>query len=99
MAKGQPIKELVAFRKARGLTMDQAAALVVIDGKPSNKASWCEWENGKKIPKPAAMLELERLIGVQPNAFYPRPDGEAFAPAQLALGLCGGIKCQESVTA
>lgn len=99
MAKGQPIKELVEFRKARGLTMDQAASLVVVDGKPSNKASWCEWENGKKIPKPGAMLELERLIGVQPNAFYPRPDGGASLPAQLALGLLGGTPCRESLPA
>jgi transcriptional regulator with XRE-family HTH domain len=88
MAKGVTIVELKRVRIERGLTMEQAGALIRIDGEPTGKATWCGWESGKKVPKPPAMFELERVFGIPPNAFYPRPDGGAVEePAQRALAL------------
>jgi hypothetical protein len=82
-------RKLKAFRIARGLTMEEAGKLIVVGGKPVDRATWHGWESKGKIPKPAWMLELERLVGVQPNDFYPRPDGGVVvaAPAQQALAL------------
>lgn len=81
--------KLKAFRAARGLTMEEAGALIVIDGKPVDRATWHGWETKGKIPKPAWMLELERVVGTEPNDFYPRADGRAVveAPAQRVLAL------------
>lgn len=91
MAKGTTVKELQSARKMHGLTMDEAGARIVIDGEPTSRGTWHGWESGKKIPKPAAMFELERVFGVQPNAFYPRPDAggilRASAASQAALAL------------
>lgn len=66
--------------------MRDAGALIVVDGKPVDGATWHGWERGK-IPKPAWMLEIERLTGIDPNSFYPRPDagGIAAPPLQPAL--------------
>lgn len=82
-------RKLKAFRVARGLTMEEAGGRIVIDGKPVDRATWHGWESKGKIPKPAWMLELERLVGTEPNDFYPRPDGGTVvaAPAQQALAL------------
>jgi hypothetical protein len=82
-------RKLKAFRIARGLTMEEAGKLIVVDGKPVDRATWHGWESKGKIPKPAWMLELERLVGAEPNDFYPRPDGGVVvaAPAQQALAL------------
>lgn len=80
MAKGKPISELRAWRKAHGLTMEQAGARIVVDGRATDKATWCGWELGKKIPKAAAMYQLERVVAIQPNAFYPRPDAGELLP-------------------
>lgn len=87
MTNGQT--KLKAFRRERGLTMELAGELIVVDGKPVDRATWHGWESKGKIPKPAWMLELERVAGVEPNDFYPRPDGGAVAavPAQGALVL------------
>jgi transcriptional regulator with XRE-family HTH domain len=88
MQKGVAGKKLKAFRLERGLTMEQAGAQIVVDGKGADKATWHGWESGKKIPKPAAMLAIERVTAVEPNDFYPRPDaGEIVPPAQAALAL------------
>jgi hypothetical protein len=82
-------QKLKAFRRARGLTMEEAGALIIVEGKPVDRATWHGWESKGKIPKPAWMLELERIVGTEPNDFYPRPDGAAdlAAPAQQALAL------------
>lgn len=82
-------KKLKAFRAARGLTMEEAGAMIVVDGKAVDRATWHGWESKGKIPKPAWMLELERTVGTEPNDFYPRADGLAAvaAPAQQALAL------------
>lgn len=77
-----------SYRKRHGLTVRQAAALIVVEGKAIDHTSWHAWENGKKIPRDKpTMLELERVVGVQPNDFYPRPDavGIESAPVQPAL--------------
>lgn len=91
MAKGTTIVELQAARKARGLTMEEAAALITVGGKPTDRGTWHGWESGRKIPKTSAMYELERVFGVEPNVFYPRPDaGEIMPPAdppQAAFAL------------
>jgi transcriptional regulator with XRE-family HTH domain len=89
MAKGTTITELRAVRKLHGLTMDQAGAAIVVDGEPTSRATWHGWESGRKIPKPAAMFELERVYGIEPNVFYPRPDaGEILrAPLQQQAAL------------
>jgi hypothetical protein len=89
MVKGTNAQQkLRAFRVAHGLTMEEAGALVVVQGKAVDRATWFGWEAKGKIPKPAWMLELERRVGVQPNDFYPRPDGVAVPQAaQGALVL------------
>lgn len=76
-----------SYRKRNALTVREAAARIVIDGKPVDHTSWHAWERGSKTPRdPATMLELERVVGVQPNDFYPRPDaGELASTPQLAL--------------
>lgn len=89
MAKGQTIEPLKLWRSRHGLTMEEAGARIVVDGKPVDRGTWHAWETGKKIPKPAWMHELERVTGVEPNAFYPRPDADEInpsPPAQLAFG-------------
>jgi hypothetical protein len=83
MSKGAPNAKLRAWRSSegtrrgygRGLTMEEAAALVVVDGEPCTKATWHGWESAGKIPKPKWMLALCKLTGLEPNDFYPRPDG------------------------
>jgi transcriptional regulator with XRE-family HTH domain len=66
--------KLKAFRRERGLTMEEAAALIVVAGEAVNKTTWHGWESKGKIPKPLFMLELERAVGTEPNDFYRRPD-------------------------
>lgn len=83
-------RKLKAFRAERGLTLEQAGALIVVDGKPVDKATWHAWETNRKIPKAAWMFELEQLVpGLEPNDFYTRPDGavQPEPPAQAALAL------------
>ena len=77
-----------SWRSREGLTVRQAAARIKVGGKPIDHSSWHAWELGRKTPRdPEIMLELERVVGVQPNDFYPRPDAGGFvsAPAQPAL--------------
>ena len=76
MAKGKPINELKAWRKAAGLTMEAAGARIVVDGTPADKSTWHGWESGRKLPKYEAMLELRRVTGVEPGVFYDRPEGK-----------------------
>lgn len=86
--EGVPVHPLKAWRTARKLTVREAAALIIVDGKAADGATWHAWERGRKIPKPAAMFEIERVTGLDPNQFYPRPDaGGAWPdePAQLQL--------------
>lgn len=87
MVKTAAQKKLKGFRFAHGLTLEDAGALIKVDGKPVDRATWYGWEAKGKIPKPAWMLELERVVGVEPNDFYPRPDASGImrAPAQPAL--------------
>lgn len=82
-------RKLKRFRADHGFTMEEAGSRIVIDGKPVDRATWHGWESTGKIPKPAWMLELERVVGTEPNDFYPRPDGGSVvsAPAQQALSL------------
>lgn len=91
MAKGNTIAELKRARVSRGLTMEEAGALIIIDGKPTDKGTWHGWESGRKIPKAPAMYELERVFAVEPNVFYPRPDAGEIMPraptAQAVLAL------------
>lgn len=78
--------KLRSWRARNGLTMRDAGGLIVVDGKPVDGATWCAWEKGNKIPKPAWMLEIERVTGIDPNSFYPRPDaGGMMSTPQPAL--------------
>lgn len=85
MVKGDAGKRLRAWRQARDLTMEEAGALVVVDGKPTNKTTWHGWESKGKIPKPEFMIELEILTGIEPNDFYRRPDAGEIVPARAEL--------------
>jgi hypothetical protein len=82
-------RKLKAYRQVNRLTMDEAGGRIVVDGKPVDRATWHGWETKGKIPKTAWMLELERVVGTEPNDFYPRADGCAVVevPAQQALAL------------
>lgn len=83
MTKGVAGKRLKAFRDDRGLTMEEAGALIIIDGEPTNKTTWHGWESKGKIPKPRAMLELECVVGLEPNDFYRRPDAGELQPVAV----------------
>lgn len=87
MREAEAPKLLKAWRKREGKTLREAGALIVVDGKPVDGATWHAWETGRKLPKPAWMFELERLTGIEPSAFYPRPDAGAAAilPVQPVL--------------
>lgn len=91
MAKGTIVAELRAWRKAQGLTLAEAGARIIVDGKPTHRAMFHAWENGKKVPKDAWMFQIERVTGVEPNAFYRRPgapaaiERAALPPRQAAL--------------
>lgn len=74
MAKGKPIEQLKAWRAAAGLTMEAAAARIVIDGKAATRGTWHAWESGRKVPKYEQMIEIQRVTGVDPSVFYERPD-------------------------
>lgn len=86
MGRGAPNAKLKAWRVARGLSMDDAAAKVVIDGEPCSKATWHGWESAGKIPKPNWMIALCDLTGLEPNDFYPRRDGGARARSSASGG-------------
>jgi hypothetical protein len=92
--------KLRQWRKRHGLTLEAAAALIVVDGTPCPKATWFGWEAKGKVPKPPFMHAVCDLTGLEPNDFYPRADGRAHGggsgniprratndepPAQLAL--------------
>lgn len=77
-----------SWRKRNGLTVREAAARIVVNGVAVDHSSWHAWETGKKTPRGRDLvLELERVVGVQPNDYYPRPDAGEFtsAPVQPAL--------------
>lgn len=85
--KNRGQQRIRAWRLGAGRTMEQAGALIVIDGKPADRATWHGWERKGKIPKPLAMKLLNQATGVEPNDFYLPPDGEAEpAQAELAFG-------------
>ena len=73
MATQNIVKELREWRKAHGLTLEAAGALIVIDGNPVNRATFHAWETGRKVPKAQWMRESWRVTGVEPNAFYRHP--------------------------
>lgn len=81
--------KLRQWRTSRGLTMEDAAAMVVVDGQPCSKVTWYGWEAGK-IPKPPYMLAVCELTGLEPNDFYWRPDGGSFKRATESGGANGG---------
>lgn len=83
MEQGQSniVTELRDFRAARGLTFEQAAELVVVDGKPATKASWHAWEHRRKVPSRKRMTVLCQLVGAEPGIFYPSASNDATAPA------------------
>jgi transcriptional regulator with XRE-family HTH domain len=76
--------KLKSWRKENGLTVRQAAARIVVNGQPADGSTWHNWESGKKKPLEPWMVELERVTGVQPNDFYPRPDAGQVGTEQLA---------------
>jgi len=73
MAKGTIVTELRTWRVARGLTLEAAGALIIVDGKAADRAMFHAWETGRKTPRPEWIFQIERVTGVQPNAFYARP--------------------------
>jgi transcriptional regulator with XRE-family HTH domain len=87
---GVPNLKLKAWRMARGLKMEDAAARVIVDGEPCSKVTWHGWESRGKIPKQAYMLALCDLTGLEPNDFYPRPDGGVHKRATETGGANGG---------
>ncbi len=80
MTEGQSINELRAWRISRDLTMDQAGALITIDGKATSRGTWCAWEHGKKRPSAAKMIKIEEVTGISPAVFYPRPANATATP-------------------
>jgi transcriptional regulator with XRE-family HTH domain len=64
------VKELRAWRAARDLTLEQAAAMVVVEGVPANKATWHGWETGRKIPAADFMRAVCELTGLSSDVFY-----------------------------
>jgi hypothetical protein len=87
---GAPNLKLKAWRTRHGLTMEQAAQRVVVDGEPCTKATWHGWESAGKVPKPQWMLPLCELTGLEPNDFYERPDGGGRRPSRATGGGNGG---------
>lgn len=60
----------------RGLTMEEAGELIVVNGSGVDRATWHGWERGRRIPSDGFMYEIERVTGVPPNAFYDRPTAQ-----------------------
>lgn len=85
-----------AWRIERGYSIEEAAAMVVVDGEPCTKSTWHGWENGK-VPKPPFMLALCDLTGLEPNDFYPRADGRSYGPAATGGGSGNGSPSRKSV--
>jgi transcriptional regulator with XRE-family HTH domain len=85
---GTPNIKLKAWRVSRGLTLEEAATKVVVDGRPCTKATWHGWETGQ-VPKPPFMLAVCDLTGLEPNDFYPRPDGGARPRSRSSDGTNG----------
>lgn len=89
MGRGtQAIAKLRQWRIQRGLSLEAAAAMILVDGEPCTKSTWHGWENGK-VPKPPFMLALCDLTGLQPNDFYPRADGRSYGAASEGNGSDG----------
>jgi transcriptional regulator with XRE-family HTH domain len=87
------VPELRQWRTDRGLTFEEAAALVVVDGVPVQKSTWHAWESARRVPAPAYMTALYELTGgaVRPEHFYHLPAIETpKAPIgrQMLLGPC-----------
>lgn len=80
---GQQIKELRDWRGQ--LTMEAAAALVVVDGKPTNRATWHAWEWGRKRPGPRHMPVLLEVTGLSADIFFRPANSDATAPLTLAV--------------
>lgn len=49
---------LKAWRAAKGITQTAAGKLVEV-----SPATWCDWENGKKIPRVDKAEDLEAITG------------------------------------
>lgn len=89
MAKKAIVAELRAWRAGQGLTLEEAGAKIVLEGKPASRSMFHAWETGAKLPSYDYMLELERVTGVSPNCFYTRPSiaPQIQAPRQGALAV------------
>lgn len=68
----QPVQKLIEWRKRRGLTLEQAAAMIVVDGEQTHKATWHAWESGRRVPSKEHMPLLRDLTGLSADDFYPR---------------------------
>lgn len=82
--------KLTRFRKLRGLTMEEAGARIVVNGKPTSRVTWHGWESRGKLPRPPFMVELERNGIADASDFYtPEADelpvNQSNAPGQPAL--------------
>jgi transcriptional regulator with XRE-family HTH domain len=83
------IAKLRQWRVARGYSLEEAAAKILVDGEPCTKSTWHGWEHGK-VPKPPFMIALCDLTGLQPNDFYPRADGRIYGESDSGPGSANG---------
>ena len=79
MAKGEVINEIRAWRTARGLSMEDAAGLIVVDGKPTNRATWHAWEWGRKAPGRRHMPVFRSITGLSADIFHQPAENDATA--------------------
>ncbi len=75
----------------RGLTLEEAAGLVLVGGRAVTRSTWWQWETGGKVPSPrTTMPVLLALTGLSSDIFFarPKPIETPKAPiAQLSMGV------------
>lgn len=71
MVKSVQVHPLQKWRKAKGLTLDQAAKEV-----GTVRQVWSDWERGRRRPGEELMKEVYRFTDgvITPNDFYDLPD-------------------------
>lgn len=74
------IDEIKRWRDARNLTMDEAGAMVVVDGKPTHRATWHAWEHGRKRPSRKHMPMFCQVTGLSADLFNQPANSDATAP-------------------
>ena len=84
-------KNLIAYRKAAGLTQAEVAEKIHYSDKSVSK-----WESGNGIPDVYTLLQLSKLYGVSINAFLgeevePKRKGKSFGLQLLIMLLSSGI--------